>query len=142
MNDGFKYTKTYESPTGELVYKSVIGNINPHELGYSSGFNTLKVHKSGMISKAVGGSAYATVQVSHGLLYRPAFNAYYRDTLSGEVYHIMSGFEDIDFGRSGAEIAVHGASNNSEVTFTIFNNNASSRNVDIFYEIFYEDLSS
>lgn len=124
------------------TYRKSLNNRNSQDIGFSSLYNTLKTFKSGIISKAVAGSSSDTISVAHGLGYRPAFNAYFRDTLSGEVYPIASGFEDINFGRSGAEINVHGKSDNANVIFVIFNNNAASRNVDIFYEVFYEDLVS
>lgn len=130
---GFKYS------TGN---KSIINNSNPLEIGYSSRFQTLKIFKSGKVSSAASAGVNTTVTVAHGLSYRPAFNAYFTDTLTSEYYQIMSGFEDITFTRVASEINVHGKSNNYNLVFVIFNNAASSKNVDIYYDIFVEDLTT
>lgn len=118
---------------------SALGNTNSRELGYSSRYNTLKTHEKG-IKSLVAAAGSNSLTINHGLRYRPAFNAYFRDTLTGEVYQVMSGFEDVTFSRSGAEINVHAKSTNSTLAFTIYNNTASNKNVDIFYEIFIEDI--
>lgn len=112
------------------------------DLGFSSSLTTLKTFLSGIISKAAPSVTLTTIQVAHGLGYRPAFNGFFRDTLTGEVYAIASGFEDSQFGRVAAEINVHGKSDNYNLTFDIFNNAGVTKNVDIFFEVFYEDLTS
>ena len=130
---GFKYS---------LPLKSTLGNNNPKELGYSSKFQTLETFKSGRASKAASAGALTTLEIAHGLPYRPAFNAYYRDTLTGEVYQCMSGFEEESFNRVAAEISVHAKVNNYNLIFSIYNNAASTKNVDVFYEIFIQDLTT
>jgi hypothetical protein len=118
--------------------KSVIGNTNARELGYSTQYNTLKTFKQDTISYAVA-NGITTKTIHHGLDYRPAFNVYYRDTLTGEVYQ-SSTFHQDGAAREDAEISVEAKSDNYNLTLRINNSNASSRNVDIFYEIFYEDV--
>jgi hypothetical protein len=132
-DDGFKYS---------LTNQSAEKSHDPKIIGYSSEFTTLKTLKSGYISKACAAGVNTSVEIVHGLKYRPGFNAYFKDTLSGDWYQVMSGFEDVSFGRSGAEISVHAKSNNYNLVLDIFNNNAATRNVDLFYEILYEDLTT
>lgn len=123
-----------------LSGKKANGNINPKELGYSSQFNTLKTFKQDTISYNVA-TGITTKTIAHGLNYRPAFNAYFRDSLTGEVYQV-SAFNQNGLGRSGAEINVEAKSDNYNLTLRINNSNAANRNVDIFYEIFYENLTT
>lgn len=130
---GFKYS---------LSHKSALGNNNPLELGYSSKFRTLKIFKSGKVSVTATALTNTTITVAHGLFYRPAFNAYYTDTLTGEYYPVMSGFEDTSFFRVAAEISVHAKVDNYNLTLVVFNNNAADRNVDLYYDIFVEDLTT
>jgi hypothetical protein len=129
---GFKYC---------IPQKSLL-NKDEKDIGFSSRYNTLKTHISGLISKSVATNVYTTIEVAHGLPYRPAFNGYYRDTISGEVYPISSGFPDSGSLRSGTNIEVSGKSNNYNLTFTLYNDTGATRNIDIFYEVFYEDLVS
>lgn len=130
---GFKYS---------LTGKSALGNTNPKELGYSSKFQTLMVWKSGKVSAAIPSQTLTEITVAHGLPYRPAFNAYYSDTLDGEVYQVVSGFPDISFGGVGGETSVQAKSNNYNLVLSVYNNNVAERNVDIYYEIFIQDLTT
>lgn len=116
---------------------------DPQDVGFSSTINTLKTYISGIVSKLATHGTTTTIEVPHGLGYRPAFNGYYRDSTTGEVYQIASGFEANEFSRSATDINVHARSDNYNLTFNIWNDNASlDKNVDIFYEVFYEDLTT
>lgn len=126
---GFKYS---------VPGKKANGNINGKELGYSSKYGTLKTFKQGNISYA-SASGLTTQTIRHGLPYRPAFNLYYRDTLTGEVYQANS-FNASSLVREDAEISVEGSADPYNLNIRIYNSSGSSKNVDIFYEIFYEDL--
>lgn len=130
---GFKYA----------LYQKSLANKDPNDIGYSSKYNTLKQWLTGIKSVAAVHQALTTVTIPHGLPYRPTFNAYYRDTLSGNVYAVSSGQEGQSFARQGAEIGCHAKADNYNLTIEVWNNNATTdKNVDVFYEIFYEDLST
>lgn len=124
-----------------LPGKSALKNINPQELGYSSKFKTLQVFKQDTVSYNVA-AGFTTKTINHGLPYRPAFNCYFRDSQTGEIYQTEGGFEDIQFNRSGAHLNVHAKTDNQNITLVIYNSAGANRNVDIFYEIFYQDLTT
>lgn len=124
-----------------IQYKD-LSKRDPNDIGMSSGFGTLKTHISGVVSKSAAAGALTIVEVPHGLGYRPSFNGYFRDPTNGEVYPIASGFEDVSFNRSGSVVNVHGKSNNYNLVLAIYNTTAGALGVDIFYEVFYEDLVS
>jgi hypothetical protein len=131
------YGVRYALPNKDLKKK------DPDDIGFSSSFNTLKTFVSGVVSKTATHGALTSLQVPHGLGYRPAFNAYFRDTLSGEVYPVASGFENTEFNRSGSEINVHAKSDNYNLNFDIWNDNSTTdKGIDIYYEVFYEDLTT
>lgn len=130
---GFKYS---------IGKKSVVGNVDPKQLGYSSKFGTLKTFLSDKVSVAAAANTFTTKEVQHNLNYRPAFNAYFRDPSNGEVYQVESGFESIQFNRSGAQVNVHAKTDNFNITFVVYNSTGSTKNVDIFFEIFHEDLTT
>jgi hypothetical protein len=115
---------------------------NPKSIGFTSGIPTLKDQVSGILSKQAAASSLTTVEVPHGLPYRPAFNGWFRDPSNGEVYAVASGFDDVTFNRSGSVVNVHMSSNNYNLVFAIYNTTGAAKNVDIFYEAFIDDLVS
>lgn len=121
--------------------KSVIGNTNLQELGFTSNFPSLKTSSQGVKSVSVGASSSVDANVFHSLIYRPAFNAYFRDTGTGEIFQVMSGFDDIGFERTTPNVNVLAKSDNQSLNFRIQNGTGITVGVDIFYEIFIEDLS-
>jgi hypothetical protein len=124
-----------------LSNKTVIKNTNAQELGYSSKYKTLQTFRQDTVSYNVP-AGFTTKTVNHGLPYRPAFNCYFRDSQTGEIYQTEGGFEDIQFNRAGAQLNVHAKTDNQNITFVIYNSSGSSKNVDIYYEIFYQDLTT
>ncbi len=124
-----------------IKYKD-LNKKDPNDIGFSSGFGTLKTHISGIKSVAAAANSLTTVEVPHGLNYRPAFNGYFKDPVSGEVYAIAAGFEDVRFNGSGSVVNVHGKTNNYNLVLSVYNITGGTLNVDIFYEVFYEDLVS
>lgn len=127
---GIKYAVTQKS----------LEDRDPHSVGYSSTDVTLKKLTSGVVSISTPNTTLTTLEIPHGLGYRPAFNAYFRDPLNGEVYPVSSGFESVDFNRLGSVANVHAKSNNYNLVLQAYQNSGSTKGIDIFYEIFYEDL--
>lgn len=123
-----------------LPGKKANGNKNPKELGFSSQFNTLKTFKKGNPS-FVAPNGISTWEIAHGLGYRPAFNAYYRDSFNGEIYQVSS-FNQNGSGREGASITCEAKSNNYNLVIRIHNQSGLTKNIDFFFEIFYENLTT
>lgn len=128
-NFGFKYS---------IRNKKAEKNTNPKELGYSSQYETYKTFLQGNISYQVP-DGLSSKTIRHGLSYRPAFNVYYRDSLTGEVYQTNT-FHPDGSDREDAEISIEAGTDPYNLYLEIDNSSGGDRNVDIFYEIFYEDL--
>lgn len=122
---GFKYS----IPEKDLSKK------DPNDVGFSSSFNTLKTYISGNISKAAPTGGDTTIEIPHGLGYIPSFNGYFKggNGAAGEWHPISSGIEDVNN-------TVGMKADSYNLTITITNWSGSTKNIDIFYEIFYENI--
>ncbi len=121
-NWGIKYTTRGKEATK---------NANVEELGLTSAFNSLKIWESGRRSITTNGSGLATITINHNLGYIPAFNGYYKGT-DGRIYPMMTAVPSDGGYTTGIK------STNSTIEINIYSD--PNTNVDVFYEIFIEDL--
>lgn len=117
---------------------NALTETDPRNLIFDSSLNYLKTAGSGSITKTLSGNSTDSQSVAHGLGYYPLVSGFYRNTSDGNWFIIMSTPAATVLSRPLTDLNVGVGVTTSNLVFYFINDNASSREIEVQYEYFYE----
>lgn len=113
---------------------------DPNNLVFDSRLNHLKNKLAGSFTQTVANGATYTKTVAHGLTGKhPLCMAYFRDTSASNWYITMSTYVTPFLNRKSIGLHVEIYSDTTNVYIKVRNSSGSSKEVEVQYEIFYEN---
>lgn len=109
------------------------------DLIFDSTLNHLKNKLAGSFSQTLSAGSDYTETVAHGLSGHPLCMAYFRDTSTSNWLIAMTNLDLAFTNRKSTQIMCEIYSNTTNVYVKIINNYASSKTIEVQYEIFYEN---
>jgi hypothetical protein len=117
---------------------NALTETDPRNLIFSSDLNSLKTAGSGTIQKTLSGNSSTSETVAHGLSISPLVLGYFRNTANSNWFIIMSQPAAEILSRPLIDLNVSVEVDTTNLKFYFFNDNASSRTIELQYEFFYE----
>lgn len=113
---------------------------DPKDLIFDSTLNHLKNKIAGSFTQSINAGATHTVTVAHGLgSVHPLCMAYFRDTSTNNWLVALTEFGVNALDRKSTELSVEIYTDTTNVYVKVYNNYATTKTVEVQYEIFYEN---
>lgn len=119
---------------------NVLTETDPNNLIFSSDFNHLKNKLFGSFTQTISAGSSYTETIAHGLgSVHPLCMAYFRDTSTSNWLIALTEFGVNFSDRKSTEFSVEIYTDTTNVYIKARNNYASSKTIEVQYEIFYEN---
>jgi len=113
---------------------------NPKNLIFDSSLNHLKNKIAGSFTQTIAAGGNYTETVAHGLgSVHPLCMAYFRDTSTNNWLIALTEFGVNSSDRKSTEFSVEIFTDTTNVKIKVINNFATSKTIEVQYEIFYEN---